>query len=141
MTPASSAPTHPATATPSHWVLVVDDEDPIRQLITEALKGEGVEVRHATGGEEGLRQIAAAPTEPLLVLADVVMPGMDGLTFARELERRLKHSRVALMSGKLADVSWWPTDLREVSFLPKPIELAALFRLVNEARLYFPGPK
>jgi DNA-binding NtrC family response regulator len=124
-----------------HWVLVVDDEAPIRDLLSEVFVGLDLEFRSAAGAVEGLAQIAGEQTEPLLVLTDVVMPGVDGLTFARELQKRLKHSQIVVMSGKLADTSWWPTDLREVAFLPKPLELAALARLVHEARLQYPEPR
>lgn len=44
----------------------------------------------------------------LLVLTDVLMPGMDGLTLARKLQPQLKRGKIALMSGHLSDSSWWP---------------------------------
>jgi two-component system cell cycle sensor histidine kinase/response regulator CckA len=135
----------PAPDTPSprpdHWVLVVDDEAPVRMLLSEALSQFDCEVLVAETAEAGLEIIASRPTEPLLVLADVVMPGMDGLTLARRLQEQLRHGRIVLMSGHLADTSWWPTDLRELAFLPKPFALAGLGQLVEEARLNYPAAR
>ena len=113
----------------------------MRTLLTEALGHFECEVLAAATAEAGLEIIASRPTEPLLVLADVVMPGMDGLTFARRLHERLRHGRIVLMSGHLADTSWWPTDLRELAFLPKPFALASLRLLVEEALLNYPATR
>lgn len=138
----SPSPTPDTSASGSdHWVLVVDDEAPVRTLLTEALGHFGCEVLAVETAEAGLEIIASRPTEPLLVLTDVVMPGMDGLTLARRLQERLRHGKIVLMSGHLADTSWWPTDLRELAFLPKPFALAGLRLLVEEARLNYPAAR
>jgi two-component system nitrate/nitrite response regulator NarL len=65
-------------------VLVVDDDAQIRLLLRNALAGEpGVRVVAAGGGEQAL--LAAWELGPAVVLADLLMPGMDGATFCRLL--------------------------------------------------------
>ncbi|MCF7928382.1 MAG: response regulator [Spirochaetales bacterium] len=66
-------------------VLVVDDSAAIRQSITFVLEQEGFEVVAAGDGEEGL---AALKTQGVdLIVTDVNMPNMDGITFTRELRK------------------------------------------------------
>lgn len=121
----------------SHWVLVVDDEESMRRVIIEVLSLQGLRGVSAEDGEAALRALDANASEPLVVISDVLMPGMDGLTLARKLRGRLKRSTIVLMSGHLADTSWWPADLRELQFLAKPFQLSALNALVHAARLEY----
>jgi hypothetical protein len=62
------------------------------------------------------------------------------MTLARKLLTRLTRSKIALMSGHLSDVSWWPADLREVAFLAKPFRIADLTALAETARAGFNRP-
>ena len=119
------------------WVLVVDDDMPMHDLIATALGTGGLEVVTAGDGNEAFQALDKHTTEPLLVLTDVLMPGMDGLTLARKLRARLKMGKIVVMSGHLADVSWWPSDLRDVSFLAKPFRMADLMGLIESARTEF----
>ena len=128
----------PATTTASdEWMLVVDDDEPICRLVTDMLEGYGTEVVSATSGAAALAALDGRRTEPVLVLTDVLMPGMDGLTLARKLGPRLKRAKIAIMSGHLTDASCWPVDLRELAFLPKPCRIADLRALVDTARVEF----
>lgn len=122
------------------WVLVVDDEPSICRLIIDALALEAVEVVAANGGAAALRQVGEHATEPLLVLVDVLMPGMDGLTLARKLSAIIKRGKIVIMSGHLSDVSWWPADLRELTFVAKPFHMAVLAGFLREARLHAGDP-
>ena len=67
-------------------VLVVDDEDKIRQILDAYLRDEGFEVVSASTGEEALTRFDQGP--PDLVVLDIMLPGMDGLDVLRELRRR-----------------------------------------------------
>ena len=64
-------------------VLVIDDEEDYRLIISDVLKGAGYDVRLAKDGEEGLRMAKADPPE--VVLVDWMMPRMDGERFCRSL--------------------------------------------------------
>ena len=128
---------NPSVPPESDWVLVVDDDKPMHELIATALSTGGLEVVTAGNGPDAFTAIDAHRTEPLLVLTDVLMPGMDGLTLARKLKARLKLAKIVVMSGHLADVSWWPSDLRDLAFLAKPFRMADLMALIESARTEF----
>jgi len=119
------------------WVLVVDDDKPMHELIATALGTGGLDVVTAGTANEAFEALDKHASEPLLVLTDVLMPGMDGLTLARKLKARLKMAKIVVMSGHLADVSWWPSDLRDLAFLAKPFRMADLSALIESARTEF----
>jgi two-component system cell cycle sensor histidine kinase/response regulator CckA len=122
---------------PRDWLLVIDDEEPIRTVVAKFLLESGVEVVGAESGAAALQILAGRPVEPVLVLVDVLMPGMDGLTLTRKLRSRLKRSAIVIISGHLTDLSWWPVDLREIAFLPKPFRLAELTAILTAAQAGF----
>ena len=132
----NSTPDQPKAAN-SHWVLIVDDEESMCGMIRDLLAGESVEVVTALDGAAALRLIEQRAREPLLVLTDVLMPGIDGLTLARKLSTRIRRGKIVVMSGHLSDVSWWPADLRDLTFIAKPFRLADLSALLREARLQY----
>lgn len=65
-------------------ILIIEDEEDIRELIRYTLDREGFGVSEAGTGEEGLR--SAADRNPDLVLLDLMLPGKDGLSVCRELK-------------------------------------------------------
>jgi len=132
-----SQKSNPSAQPESEWVLVVDDDKPMHELVATALGTGGLEVVTASNGPDAFKAIDEHRTEPLLVLTDVLMPGMDGLTLARKLKARLKLAKIVVMSGHLADVSWWPSDLRDLAFLAKPFRMADLMALIESARTEF----
>ncbi len=119
------------------WVLIVDDDKPMHELIATALDAEGFEIVTASNGAEAFQAMDQHSAEPMLVLTDVLMPGMDGLTLARKLKARLKLGKIVVMSGHLADVSWWPADLRDLAFLAKPFRMTELNSLIESARIEY----
>ena len=68
-----------------HTVLVVEDEADVREFERTLLESAGFDVRTACNGAEGLRCARERP--PAVVLLDLMMPVMDGLTFLRERQR------------------------------------------------------
>ena len=67
-------------------VLIVDDSASLRQLVVLALKGSGYKVVEACDGVDGLSKLDAGRVH--LIISDVNMPNMDGLTFLREVKKR-----------------------------------------------------
>jgi two-component system cell cycle sensor histidine kinase/response regulator CckA len=124
-------------AAPRDWLLVVDDDAPIRNVVTKFLADTGVEVMEADSGPAALEIVVTRATEPVVVFVDVLMPGMDGLTLTRKLRAKLKRSTLVIMSGHMTDLSWWPVDLREVAFLAKPFRLPEITEIVAAARAGF----
>src|SRR6266511_1719599 len=66
-------------------VLVVDDEEIMREILETLLVREGYEVRLASSGEEGLELARALPFDAAIV--DIMMPGLDGIATLDELKR------------------------------------------------------
>ena len=66
-------------------ILVVDDSSSMRQVVGMALKGGGYDVIEACDGKDALTKLSGQKTH--LVISDVNMPNMDGITFVRELKK------------------------------------------------------
>lgn len=78
-------------------VLVVDDQDQVRQLIRETLEHAGYEVEEARDVKEGLERYRAKSVD--LVIMDILMPDQDGLEGIMTLRREFPESRVIAMTG------------------------------------------
>ncbi|MCA9692758.1 MAG: response regulator [Myxococcales bacterium] len=114
-------------------VLVVDDEQLIRELIVAMLEGSGYEVIAAADGLEAIAVAERYPRPIAAVVTDVVMPRMSG----RELVERLCESRpgleVLFMSGHTSDAVLCRGVAREeFRFLQKPFPPHELVELVHE---------
>ena len=105
-------------------ILVVDDEPIIAATLAALLADEGYRVRQAFDGQQALDLIARDP--PDLVVTDVMMPHVDGVTLTRALRERGDGTPVVLMSAVYADV-----DIPGVRFLPKPFDLDEIVRVVG----------
>ena len=118
-------------------VLVVDDEDAVREVAVRALARAGYRVLAARGGDAALALLARQERhDALLVLTDLVMPGMSGAQLADQVERDYPETRVALMSGYSTDElarSGVGSPLR--SLLDKPFTLPHLVSFVEQAFL------
>lgn len=79
-------------------ILVVDDELPMRTALTESLRAEGYHVTSAKDGEQALELAFAA--EYSLILLDVMMPKIDGLTVCRELRKRGNITPVLMLTAR-----------------------------------------
>lgn len=66
-------------------VLIVDDSAAVRQVVTIALKGAGYDVMEGSDGKDALAKCNGQKIH--LVISDVNMPNMDGITFVRELKK------------------------------------------------------
>ena len=67
----------------AHSILLVEDSEPLRKVLAEKLRDEKFEVAEAAGGEEGLK--IALDTRPDMIITDVVMFPMDGLSMAKAI--------------------------------------------------------
>ena len=65
-------------------ILIIDDAIPLHKLVTVYLNPDNLDVQSAYDGESGL--IAAAASQPSVILLDVEMPGMDGFEVCRRLK-------------------------------------------------------
>lgn len=83
--PSAATPQAPATLVPPKKVLIVEDDQYIRDLYVEILKSNGFEVYSAVNGEQGLQ--AVQTYKPDLLLLDLMMPIMDGKTMLHKLRQ------------------------------------------------------
>src|SRR6185295_438248 len=83
-----------------HTVLVVEDEEDLREMMREALELNGYAVATAEDGQQALAQLASIE-QPCLSLIDLLMPGMNGWDLCHELRRRseLDHVPVVVYSS------------------------------------------
>ena len=76
-------------------ILIVDDEANIRMSVRMCLEGEGYQIREACNGSEALDQVALDP--PSLMLLDLSMPVMDGMTVLAEMHKILTHHMTSVV--------------------------------------------
>jgi DNA-binding response OmpR family regulator len=76
-------------------VLIVEDEVTLRRILEQKFKQEGFEVFTAQDGEEGLTQFQAHA--PDIILVDIIMPRMDGMTMLARLRENPKNNNVPVM--------------------------------------------
>ena len=131
--PESISRSPPAGRSSTRWILLVDDETAIRQMVEAVLLSQGLEVKLADGAQAALALTSASPVPPALMICDVIMPRTDGLALARQMLARLPKLKILFISGHLADAAWWPADLSGIRLLSKPFTNAELILAVNEA--------
>jgi CheY-like chemotaxis protein len=121
---------------PSPHILVVDDNQALRENIAEALLLEGYAVEEAGTGAQALELLARDPL-PGVVLIDMMMPGMSGRELVEQVRRepRLAALKVVLVSG----MSPTREPLQVDAVLGKPFGVADLLRTVERLLRAPPG--
>jgi len=118
---------------PRHRILVVDDEDNLRDVLVEVLKRDGHQVDSAADGTEGLRRIESARYD--LVITDLRMPGIEGPGLYEALRRRYPDDppRVIFMSANtgIEEYASFLSGTGEPA-LEKPFNLADMRQVVMQ---------
>lgn len=114
-------------------ILLVDDEEAILRSLGEVLKDLGFEVATALDGDEALQQVAAQPVD--LVISDVKMPRMDGITLLSRLQAQAPGLPVILITGH-GDEETAISALQEGArdYLRKPIRVKALLAAIKRVQ-------
>lgn len=100
--------------------LIVDDEPVVRQAFSRILGGDHCVVETASDGDEALAKMREQPFD--VVLLDLRMPGMDGLTVLREIKRHWPDSEVIVITGYAALETAKESVLAGAyDYLPKPV--------------------
>ncbi|HEX9736652.1 MAG TPA: HD domain-containing phosphohydrolase [Thermoanaerobaculia bacterium] len=115
------------------FILVVDDEVAVRELLVSQLAFLGFEARQTADGEYSL-EIARSDHPPALVLLDIEMPGLSGVDLLRRLKKISEDIQVVMVSG-LRDLGTVRECLREgaYDYLAKPFELEDLHNTAERA--------
>ena len=111
-------------------ILVVEDEERVRELATRVLAGKGYRVLEAATGEEALRVIEDAVVD--LVLTDIVMAGMTGTELAQRLGQRFPDLPIVFMSGYPGEGGRYGTLPAGALLIQKPFTPALLLDRVGE---------
>ncbi|WP_433579766.1 response regulator transcription factor [Nocardia brasiliensis] len=111
-------------------VLVVDDEDSVREALVRAMDSEGYETRAAADGAAALAEIQR--WQPEVVLLDVLMPFMDGLTACRALRARGDRTPILMLTARDAVADRVDgLDAGADDYLVKPFDLEELLARVR----------
>jgi PAS domain S-box-containing protein len=117
----------------SETILVVEDDQSVRELAANALSAYGYTLLQAGTGEEALEVLSEHEGEVHLLLTDVVLPGMSGRDLAEGLTSRSPHTRVLYMSGYADNAIVQHGVLEEgIAFIQKPFSPDSLARKVRE---------
>jgi len=117
-------------------VMVVDDQEEVRNLVADVLNSKGYRVISCGGAEEAIRRATVEKVD--LLISDVVMPGMNGRMLAERLQGISPETRVVFMSG-YTDNHIVLKELRaeKIPFVQKPVSprmIAAVVRNTLDSR-------
>jgi len=114
-------------------ILVVDDEDVIRELIFDVVTSKGYEVILASDGNEGYEQFKNHWPEISLVILDIIMPGMDGKELYEKIKDINPSMKVLITSGySKPNVKAELIKMGVNGFLPKPFNIIELTDLLQK---------
>ncbi len=113
-------------------ILVVDDEEPFRRLLNKELTRKGYAVQTASDGDEALRVLRENVFD--VILLDVVMPGMDGLSLMKKLKEDSGSPAIIVLTGK-ATVETAVEAMKNgaYDYLTKPYKLDELTIVIERA--------
>ena len=130
--PAPAAPARPASGTTRPRVLVVDDEASIRDLLAKTLALAEYDVDVAPDGRSALERMRLYPYD--LLIADLKMPGMDGLTVIREAKRYKADLPVIIITGFSTESSAIEAvNLGVAGYLTKPFRVPQVLAAAAKA--------
>ena len=117
---------------PKQVVLVVDDEQGLRDLVCRTLQAEGYSTLEAAHGGEALEVMETTQETVDLVVTDVVMPGMDGRELGRRLSQRWPDLPILYISAyDVNDIFRRGSPRTSAPFLQKPFPLEGLITTVK----------
>lgn len=114
-------------------VLIVDDEEPIREVISSLLETQGYDCATAPTAVAALPMIDADPKHYQLVLSDIMMPEMNGLVFLQRLQKHYPDLPVVMLSA-VHDIQVALDAIRQgaYDYLVKPFEKDQLSSRLEE---------
>jgi len=114
-------------------ILLVEDEESVRQLVRDTLSAKGYQVLEGENGEAGMAAAARHQGKIHLVITDVVMPGMGGREMVKQLIETRPETKVLYLSGYTEDAIVSDGSIEKgTAFLQKPFTLQNLSRKVRE---------
>ena len=114
------------------YVLVVDDEEPIRRFLERRLQTWGYRVKHAEDAQEALEMMAEEPAS--IAILDIRMPGRDGIWLTSQVRRLWPNTAIIIATGAddLDEIE--VKDLGVFDHVLKPFNQVLLRQLIDDAR-------
>jgi CheY-like chemotaxis protein len=114
------------------WVLVVEDDETIRETMVEFLEESGYSTMGVTNGREALETLTGSAPRPCLIVLDLMMPIMDGRAFRDEqLQNAYLADIPVVVISAHRDVPDQAAELDVTAHLKKPLKLTDLLELVR----------
>jgi CheY-like chemotaxis protein len=114
-------------------ILIVEDEEEVRQLISKMLERQGYAILETSNGEEALLACGRCEGSIHLMLVDVIMPGMSGSELVKALKPLYPEIKILYMSGYTDDAIARHGVLEKgVNYIQKPFTLEGLARKIRE---------
>jgi two-component system, OmpR family, alkaline phosphatase synthesis response regulator PhoP len=113
-------------------ILIIDDEDDIRELLKYNLIKEGFEVETASNGEDGIEKVISY--KPDLIILDVMMPGIDGIETCEIIRKTeaISNTLICLLTARNEDYSQIAgLDAGADDYIAKPIKPKVLISRIN----------
>src|SRR5919204_5081041 len=110
-------------------VLVVEDDEGIRELVAMALSSAGYEVMSAPDGAAALALLTTS--RPAVILLDMLMPTMDGWEFARLYEQRPGPHAPIIVLTAAHDAQARAAEIKADAWLAKPFHLVDLYACIE----------
>ena len=113
-------------------ILLVDDEEDIREVLTISLEDMGYEVLEAENGRIALELFRKK--KPMIVFTDIKMPGMDGIEILKKIKNENPYTQVIMITGHGdTDVAIKSLKYEAIDFIRKPISIESLEIALNRA--------
>lgn len=114
-------------------ILVVDDEKPIREILSASLQDEGYQTQMAANGEEGMALLEAF--QPDVVFLDIWMTGKDGIQTLQEAKQKYSHVEFIMISGHgTIETAVKATRLGAYDFIEKPLSIDKIVITLNNLK-------
>jgi CheY-like chemotaxis protein len=113
-------------------ILLIEDDDDIRESLTDLLQGRGYSVTGVTNGRDALARLASGPA-PCLIMLDLMLPIMDGWEFrAQQIANPAWEKIPVVVVSGVPNAQQQALKLKAAAFLGKPIELDRLYRTIEQ---------
>lgn len=115
-----------------HSVLVVEDNQDMRDTLIEFLQTFGYPAVGAEHGQDALDKLKGMDSNPCIILLDLMMPVMDGRSFRQQQLKQPEVADIPVVVISAYDVVPHIQELKAAAYLRKPLDLAELMRVVNQ---------
>ena len=106
-------------------ILIIDDEEDIRDALQMILEGDGYDVKVAADGNEAIALQREEPAD--LIITDIIMPGRDGITTIRVIKEEFPATRIIAISGGggVQPTEYAPEAITTTAYLAAAKEIGA----------------